>query len=83
MDLRSHVDLYMNNQYYILRKSILTKMRKPLGRSGGSRMIIIPDFWLRSLERTHGKLPEEMELELNDETIIVRPVYENGGGEED
>jgi len=54
----------------------MTKIRKPLIKSGGSRVIVIPDFWLRSLERVHGSIPKEMELELNDETIIVRPVWE-------
>ncbi len=53
----------------------MTKIRKPLMKSGGSRVIVIPDFWLRALERVHGTMPKKMELELNDETIIVRPVY--------
>ena len=54
----------------------MTKMIKRLSKSGGSRVIVIPDFWLRALERTHGTIPEEMELELNDRKIVVRPVYD-------
>ena len=54
----------------------MTKMRKRLTKSGGSRVIVIPNFWLRALEREHGTMPEEMELELNDGKIIVRPVYD-------
>jgi len=54
----------------------MTKIRKRLTKSGGSRVIVIPDFWLRTLEREYGTIPEEVELELNDGKIIVRPVYD-------
>lgn len=59
----------------------MTKIRKPLMKSGGSRVIVIPDFWLQSLKHEHGTIPKYMELELNDEMIIVRPVYDGGGRE--
>lgn len=59
----------------------MTKIRKPLMKSGGSRVIVIPDFWLQSLKREHGTIPERMELELSDEMIIVRPVYDESGQE--
>ena len=55
----------------------MTKIRKPLIRSGGSRVIVVPDFWLQALERTHGTIPEKMELELNDEEIRITPVWED------
>jgi len=55
----------------------MTKIRKTLMKSGGSRVVIIPDFWLQSLKRTHGSIPREMDLEINDDTIIVRPVYDD------
>lgn len=55
-----------------------TTQQKPLIKSGGSRVIVIPDFWLQSLKRVHGTLPTEMDLELNDETITIHPVYDDG-----
>ncbi len=55
----------------------MTKIRKRLTKSGGSRVVVIPDFWLQNIKREHGAIPKWMELELNDETIIVRPMWED------
>ena len=55
----------------------MTKLTKPVIRSGGSRVVVIPDSWLRALEDVHGTILKEMELDLNDEEIRITPIWEN------
>jgi len=55
----------------------MTKLIKPVIRSGGSRVVVIPDSWLRALEDVHGTILKEMELDLNDEEIRITPIWEN------
>ncbi len=56
----------------------MVKMRKSLTSWGASKGIVIPDFWLDGIEILHGERPTKVDLEIEDDRIIITPVFEGG-----
>lgn len=56
----------------------MVKIRKSLTSWGASKGIVIPDFWLDSIEILHGERPTKIDLDIEDDRITITPVLEGG-----
>jgi hypothetical protein len=50
---------------------------KKLQISGGSHVIVVPELWLKSLERAANHQIEYLNLDIQDDKIIIMPVWED------